>query len=270
MKHLRYILIWSLLLFSFSPLYAHEGHEHTPAVESDSMTVWQLWDKANTAYTNGRYAEAIDLYEAMELRDMVGASLLYNKGNAYFKSGKIAKALLHYHKALKYDPSNSDIKHNIEVARAQTTDRIDEIPQFILSAWSDAIRSSFSFRGWAILSIIALALTFISILFFMFSREESRRRISGYGAIIAAVVLLFSGIYTASSLSALHGRPKNAIVMVQSVAVKSSPASNSTDLFILHEGTSVEILSDIDNSWSEIKIADGKQGWVERKTLRCY
>ncbi|MFI3277964.1 MAG: tetratricopeptide repeat protein [Rikenellaceae bacterium] len=273
MKHIRYIIVCSLLLLCALPLSAHEHHEHehAPVEQRDTLlTVSQLWDMANTAYTNGKYAEAMKLYEAMEQRDMRGASLLYNKGNAYFKMGEIGEALLCYNRALKFDPSNKDIRYNIEVVRAHTTDNIDEIPEFILSAWSDAIRSSLSFRGWAIFSIIALTLTLASILLFMFSRGEARRRIGGYGAIVSAVVLLFSGIYTVSSFSELHGEPNNAIVMMQSVAVKSSPASNSTDLFILHEGTTVKVLSVIDNAWSEIKIADGKQGWVESKALGFY
>lgn len=47
---------------------------------------------------------------------------------------------------------------------------------------------------------------------------------------------------------------------------KSSPNQNSTDLFILHEGTKVEI-SDRLNGWCEITIADGKKGWMECSTF---
>ena len=58
----------------------------------------------------------------------------------------------------------------------------------------------------------------------------------------------------------------SAVVLRDAVAVKSSPDQNSTDLFILHEGTKVEI-SDRLNGWCEITIADGKKGWMECSTF---
>ena len=57
-----------------------------------------------------------------------------------------------------------------------------------------------------------------------------------------------------------------AVVMSLSTAVKSSPDKSATDLFVLHEGTLVEITDRLDN-WCEITIADGKKGWLECKTV---
>lgn len=54
--------------------------------------------------------------------------------------------------------------------------------------------------------------------------------------------------------------------MSLSTAVKSSPDKSATDLFVLHEGTLVEITDRLDN-WCEITIADGKKGWLECKTV---
>ena len=54
--------------------------------------------------------------------------------------------------------------------------------------------------------------------------------------------------------------------MSRSGAVKSSPDKSATDLFVLHEGTLVEITDRLDN-WCEITIADGKKGWLECKTV---
>jgi SH3-like domain-containing protein len=49
--------------------------------------------------------------------------------------------------------------------------------------------------------------------------------------------------------------------------VKSTPAKNGTDLFILHEGTKVNITDGSMRGWLEIRIADGKEGWIERNKL---
>ena len=54
----------------------------------------------------------------------------------------------------------------------------------------------------------------------------------------------------------------HAIVMRPVTSVKSSPSAEaSKDLFILHEGTKVKILDKV-GSWSNIELADGRQGWL--------
>jgi SH3-like domain-containing protein len=59
----------------------------------------------------------------------------------------------------------------------------------------------------------------------------------------------------------------NAIVMRPVVSVKSSPSGEaSTDLFILHEGTKVKVLDSVGN-WSNIELADGRQGWLSSKDM---
>jgi SH3-like domain-containing protein len=59
---------------------------------------------------------------------------------------------------------------------------------------------------------------------------------------------------------------EGAIVMSSAISVKSSPDSDATDLFVLHEGTKVVISSEVDG-WAEITIADGKKGWTELSHL---
>ena len=58
-----------------------------------------------------------------------------------------------------------------------------------------------------------------------------------------------------------------AIVMRPVVSVKSSPSTEAAqDLFILHEGTKVEILDQV-GSWSNIELADGRQGWIRTSEI---
>jgi uncharacterized protein YgiM (DUF1202 family) len=44
-------------------------------------------------------------------------------------------------------------------------------------------------------------------------------------------------------------------------SVKSSPGEEGKSLFILHEGTKVEIL-DVLGTWYKVEISDGRQGWM--------
>ena len=59
----------------------------------------------------------------------------------------------------------------------------------------------------------------------------------------------------------------SAIVMRPVSPVKSSPsAESSTDLFILHEGTKVRVIDQV-GQWSNIELADGRQGWMQTSDM---
>ena len=49
--------------------------------------------------------------------------------------------------------------------------------------------------------------------------------------------------------------------------VKSTPSKNGTDLFILHEGTKVNITDGTMRDWKKIRVADGKEGWIETREI---
>ena len=55
--------------------------------------------------------------------------------------------------------------------------------------------------------------------------------------------------------------------MESAVSVKSTPAANGTDLFILHEGTKVTIVDDSMREWKEVRVSDGKQGWIKTQQI---
>lgn len=56
------------------------------------------------------------------------------------------------------------------------------------------------------------------------------------------------------------------IIISSTITIKSSPSATSVDLFVLHEGTKVEILDNIDG-WEKIKIANGNTGWLPSNSV---
>ena len=80
------------------------------------------------------------------------------------------------------------------------------------------------------------------------------------------VVFALSNLFAYQQKEALVHR-SGAIVIRSAVTVKSTPANNGTDLFILHEGTKVTITDNSMKEWCEIRVADGKEGWLPTKDL---
>ncbi len=269
MKNLyRYLVAFVLCAISLSGVESAVAQSYSvPTVEIDLSTKseGELWDMANTAYVNDDYIGAEQYYSEILGRDVHSSALYYNLGNVYYKRGEIGEALLNFYRALRLDPSDDDIRHNIEVVRAKTADNIEQLPRLFLVEWSEWIGSRLSCMQWSILSLILLAVLFGFMMLYLLAGAMIGRRFGFWGVVVSFV------LFVATTRHALIERaellnPSGAIVMSSSMSVSSSPSSASTELFILHEGTKVEILNQHD-SWSEIKIEDGKKGWVESRKI---
>ncbi len=224
-----------------------------------------LWDSANTAYINEDFDGAMDIYNTIIERGMLSDRLYFNMGNTYYKQGNISKAILYYQKAKKLSPADDDILYNLKVAQAQTKDRIEQVPEFFLKSWNRSIESLFGCTGWTILSLVGLVALFGSVLLFLLS-SNIRVRKSGFGVGILALILTITSTIYASSQRQYMLEHNSAVVMSRTLSVKSSPDRAATDLFVLHEGTTVDIVQRL-GDWCNITIADGKKGWVEAKRI---
>jgi uncharacterized protein YgiM (DUF1202 family) len=92
------------------------------------------------------------------------------------------------------------------------------------------------------------------------------RKTGFFGALALLLVFVCSNFFAYTQKQGLVNR-KGAIIMAPAATVKSTPAKQGTDLFILHEGTKVTITDDSMKEWREIRLADGKEGWIERSQL---
>ena len=225
-----------------------------------------LWNEGVAAYSAGRWNDAAVAWEGIYDAGIRGSELYYNLASAYFKLGETGKAILFYERALKEDPSDKDVRYNLEFARGMTQDRIEDVPEFILKTWIKKATYLFSSDLWAVLSILFFAGALALLLLFLLGSSSGARR-TGFFTGIAALLIAVFCFASASSQRADASRKDEAIVMRPVSSVKSSPSSDSAkDLFILHEGTKVKILDEVD-LWMNIELSDGRQGWIATKDI---
>ncbi len=225
-----------------------------------------LWNEGVAAYSAGRWNDAAVAWEGIFDAGIRGSELYYNLASAYFKLGETGKAILFYERALKEDPSDKDVRYNLEFARGMTQDRIEDVPEFILKTWIKKATYLFSSDLWAVLSILFFAGALALLLLFLLGSSSGARR-TGFFTGIAALLIAVFCFASASSQRADASRKDEAIVMRPVSSVKSSPSSDSAkDLFILHEGTKVKILDEVD-LWMNIELSDGRQGWIATKDI---
>lgn len=220
------------------------------------------FDEANAAYADGRYAEAATGYEAL-LAENEDATLYYNLGNACFKQGELAKAILNYERALRLNPNHKDAQYNLTFAQSRITDNIAE-QDFFLSSWARAIRNNLRERTWLSLSIGLFILGLVGLLLFLLGREPWMRKTAFHCAWLAILFSLITGLNAYS----LHQRDtlRNEAIITQGVVnAKSSPDRSGTDLFTLHEGTKVTIRETL-GEWANIRVGNN-EGWIKQQNM---
>ncbi len=220
---------------------------------------------ADSAYVNGNYQEAIKVYESL-LKQGESAELYYNLGNAYYRTENITRAVLNYERALLLSPGDGDIRFNLQIARSKTIDKIVPESEMFFVTWYRSLVNIMSVDGWGRMALVSLALVIVLFLVYLFSSRVWVQKVGFFGGGILLVVFVFSNFFAWQQRQQLLNR-EGAIVVAPSVTVKSTPAQNGTDLFILHEGTKVVITDGSMKSWREIRLADGKKGWIESKKI---
>ncbi|MBN2486583.1 MAG: tetratricopeptide repeat protein [Bacteroidales bacterium] len=236
-----------------------------PALNAANTLPDSVFSAANKFYIEKKYDKAVETYNILIDKGHKTAGLFFNIGNAYFKAGNYAKAILFYERAKLLAPSDADIDFNLAKAKTYVIDKIEVIPDFFIKAWFKSVIAIFSPNQWAGISVILFVLFTICALIYLLIIKPALKRLSfylGFSALIIAFLALFFAFKTRQYIENSMG----AIVMSPTVTVKSSPDNESTNVFIIHEGTKVFIVRSLDG-WDEIKLTDGKQGWLESSTI---
>lgn len=225
-----------------------------------------LFEKATAAYNAGDYEESVSIYTQILEAGEHSASLYFNLGNAHYKQNEIAPSIYYYEKALLLKPGDPETLNNLAYARNMTLDDITPIPEPYLERLYKGVLLSFSMNTWAYAGIFFILLFVGTYLFFLGSRRPNRKRagliISG---IALALALFCSGFSYLRYRDYLETQP--AIVFKREITVRSEPNLESSPVFLLHEGTKVQVKDSLD-IWLKIQLADGQTGWAEGDALR--
>ena len=221
---------------------------------------------ADSAYIQGDYLTAIGLYEWIAENQGVNATLYMNLGNCWLKRDEVAKAILYYERAYLLDPSDSDIRFNLELARTKTVDKVNPVNELFIVVWFKKLLAMLDVNEWAVLTVILFAVAILLVGVFLFSKKTGMRKLSFSFSAFFLLLSILSFIFATTQMGNIKERD-TAIIMSPSVTVKSTPSSAGTDLFIIHEGRKVKILDSTMKEWVEIRLEDGNTGWIPINAL---
>lgn len=226
----------------------------------------QTKQEADSLYAKEQYAAAAIVYQKVIDKCGVAPELYYNLGNCYYKLDETAKSILNYERALLLDPSDGDIKTNLTLARAKTTDKVTPSSEMFFVSWWRGLTNMMKISDWMIVAFTAFVLTLVGILVYAFMTVVRYRKIGAYGALLCLAISVVANLSALSQyLTVIHR--DYAVVLTPAVTVKSSPSGSGTDLFVIHEGSKVEVLDSSMKEWREVKLEEGKVGWVRVSDL---
>ena len=172
MKHIAIIII--SLLFAVIPV---------KAVES-------LCEQADSAYNKEDYAQAVALYNKILAENGRSADVYYNLGNAWYRRGNSAQAVLAYERALRVDPTHVDARNNLKFVNSRLEDKPEDNNSFLTSLHLSIVKSAKA-NTWAWLTLITFAIFCGAIAAYIFSSNISIRKIGFFGAIVLSIVTVY-------------------------------------------------------------------------------
>ena len=221
--------------------------------------------QADSAYARADYEAAVKLYGKLAEQNLT-TDICYNLGCAYYRLDDIAHSVLWFERALKLSPSDKDVFFNLELARTKTIDRIIPQHEFILFTYFHRVTNWFSLRTWTTIALLSFVLMLVCLLVFWASGSMAIRKSTFSSAIVLLLFTILSNVCALKQRNFKQAHTSG-IITAPAVTVKSTPADNGNDLFVLHEGSKVEIRDSSLKEWCEVSIADGKVGWIPKKTF---
>ncbi len=244
MKAYRLIL-WLLLTVCTVPLSSGQ-------IKKD-----EIWRSAEEAYKKGDIKTSASLFGQYLSAFPSSHSAMFNLGNCYLQEGDLGKAILWYERARKYRPHDSDILHNLAIAKSKMESPVVEIREFFAMRWIRSASGLFSVSVWGILN---LGFFWITIGFCAKSIRRGNWGVQKWFAIAFACCFALALIFGIQRYHDLN-RDEVAIVLLEEMFVNIAPDAGSKLVAKIGPGEKVVIVDSLGNYY-KIRLANFEQGWI--------
>jgi len=212
--------------------------------------------RANQAYAQGHFKEAIDGYEALVRSGRWNANLFYDLGNAYFRTSDFGRAILNYERALALERHHPEATANLQMARDEA--HALELQQ----SWPERYLQFASINQYSITAAIAFWIGGFSLVALIFARRRS-------AAAIALLFLAFSvfagAIFAIWQLDRGAKGRATAIVTAENVQARIATADTANSVLALSPGSEIKILS-TRGDWIYAALPNNLRGWIPAKS----
>ena len=221
--------------------------------------------QAESLFADGKYNEALVIYQGVLDNGEESAALYYNIANCYYKLGENTKAILFYERSLLLNPSDKVVKYNLQMAERGIVDKLEVLPEIFFVRWYKSFVSYLSVDEWAYLSVGFFFCFLVLLTIYLYSHILFLRKSAFVGGIFAFVFTIIAIVFSVKQNKIITDR-EYGIIVTPSVTIKGSPDQSGTELFLIHEGLKVKIIDEL-GLWYNIQLRDGNEGWISKVDL---
>ncbi len=218
------------------------------------------WNRANNAYTRKQYDSAVFYYSKIAGLQTSNALVYYNLGNAYYKSNRIALAVLSYERALFYNPALDQAKDNLNLAKNRIPNALKQRQEIFFIRWWQSSTSGNTATAWAIISLLVF-LGFIAIIFLS---VHNTRKIPGQLFLLTPVLIFL--LLFCSFTAAKNANSTRAAVTMNATTIMTIAPNEYKGQVIIPEATTVET-GETKGNWIAVTLPDNREGWVQKAEL---
>ena len=221
------------------------------------------WQKGNGFYQQKQYDSAAFYYEQIAALKPINAEIYYNLGNTYYRLNKIGFAILNYERALKIKPEYKEAKDNLLLAQSRISNNIHPAGDIFFIRWWSTITMPDNATTWAIIALVTFLL-FIGMLLLKRLRKANGTNIPVQ---LPGILLLMLFCFLALAFfSTRNSMQKTGAVVIESDAPLMNKELKGKPLLLVPEGTVVNIKEE-KGDWAEVRLPDGRDGWIRQDHL---
>lgn len=215
------------------------------------------FEKGNTAYSTGDYAQAITAYQGILNAGYHSSELYYNLGNACFRTGQLGRAILYYTRAKQLDPRDEDVRANLAFARRFAVDKIEITEETILLEYVNRFFDVFSLNEITWLAALLYILTATAVLaHYIYRWLYLPKPIIVLLISLFVVAAVFAGVKLDRDVLTRTG-----VVLEQQTDVKNGPGNDFTNQFTAHAGLMFTIERE-ESGYYLVDFENRLKGWI--------
>jgi tetratricopeptide (TPR) repeat protein len=208
------------------------------------------------------YRQSAAGFEALIAAGIENAALEYNLGNASFRAGDLGRAILHYRRALRLEPSDVRVQANLRFARQRVEPAISpsgrtQVTETLLF-WH--YNSSPQRRRQVGIGLAAIGWT---LLFAWLRWRRAALATGGIAAVALASIALASVLYEARERAV---RPAAVVLERQVLRLGRSATADPAMKAPLGPGVEVQVLQRR-GEWLEVQLANDIIGWLPASSV---
>ena len=224
------------------------------------------FENANSAYNAGQFEKAVMLYKEILESGRHSAELYFNLANSYYRLNQVGESIFYFEKAKQLRPKDEDINVNSAFAQNMAIDAVEVLPKSQVTQLQEKTIDLFSQDGWAyFIILLAWLLVFFWGLYLRNKVPLIKRTFFVFTLVLG--MLLIGSLSIAVIKSANNSDTTYGILFDEKIDVWAEPNARAEVLFLLHEGTKVQMLDQL-QEWQKIRIANGSEGWIKNAKVR--